>query len=99
MRSIQSLDDLQPLVDYYASSMGEQPGRLMVALSLLADIEYTDGWGQVAPEARLSVKLAGALVADVLKRIIAAQPEVNVKAEVEAMLAKWTQGDGGRSKG
>ena len=99
MRSIKSLDDLQPLVDFYTGTMGEWPGRLMAALSLLADLEYTDGWEETAPEARLSVKLAGALVADVLKRIVAAQPQVDLKAEVEAMLADWTKGNGGKVEG
>jgi hypothetical protein len=89
MRPIQTVDDLQPMLDFYTGSMGEWPGKLMVALSFLADIEYTEGWYKVAPEARLSVDLAGALIGDVLTHIVAAQPEVNAKAEVEALLARW----------
>ena len=99
MRPIKSLDDLQPLVDFYTGTMGEWPGRMMAALSLLADLEYTEGWEETAPEARLSVKLAGALVADVLKRIVAAQPEPDLKADVEAILANWAKGNGGKVEG
>ncbi|MGQ0604515.1 MAG: hypothetical protein ACT4QE_22775 [Anaerolineales bacterium] len=69
---------------------GRTAGPIDGGVSLLADIEYTDGWAQAAPEARLSVQLAGAITADVFKRIVAAQPETGLKAEVEAMLAKWT---------
>ncbi len=98
MRPIKTFEDLQPLLDFYTGAMGELPGRLMVALSLLADIEYTDGWEQAAPEARLTVQLAGAITADVFKRIVAAQPEVDLKAEVEAMLAKWTKNNGGTTR-
>ncbi len=99
MRPIKSVEDLQPLLDFYASTMGELPGQLMAALSLLADLEYTEGWDKTAPEARLSVKLAGALVADVFKRLVAAQPEADWKAEAETMLAKWAKGEGGKEAG
>lgn len=96
VRPIRSVEDLQPLLDFYGGTMGELPGRLMAALSLLADLEYTDRWDENTPPARLSVKLAGALVADVLKRLLVAQPEPDLKAEAEAMLAKWTKGNGGK---
>ncbi len=98
MRPIKSIEDLQPLLDFYTGTMGELPGRLMATLSLLADIEYTEGWEKATPEARLSVTLAGAIVADVFKRIVAAQPNVDLKAEVEAMLAKWTKSNGGSAQ-
>lgn len=98
MRPVKSVEDLQPLLDFYTGAMGELPGRLMAALSLLADLEYTEGWGKAAPEARLSVQLAGAVVADAFKRIVAAQPEVDLKAEVETMLAKWTKSNGGETR-
>ena len=96
MHPIKSVEDLQPLLDFYCGTMGELPGRLMVALSFLTDLEYTDGWYRNAPEARLSVKFTGSLVADVLKNLLAEQTEVDLKAEVEKMLAKWTGRNGGK---
>jgi len=92
MRAIQSAEDLQPLLDYYAGTLGELPGRLMAALSLLADLEYMEGWSETSPEVRLSLKLTTTLVADVFRRLIAQQADVDLKAEVEAMIAQWTNG-------
>lgn len=88
-RQIRTIEDLQPLLEFYAGTLGEAPGRLMAALSLLADLEFSDSWEGISPEARLSVRLAGALVADVFKRLLAAQPETDLKAEVETVLARW----------
>ena len=99
MHPIKSVDDLQPLVDFYCGTMSELPGRLMAVLSLLTDLEYTDGWENTAPEAQLSVKFAGALVAEVLKELLAEQTEVDLRAEVEKMLAKWTGRNGGKEAG
>lgn len=98
-RPIKSVEDLQPLVDFYAATIGELPGRLMAALSLLADLEYTEGWEAASLEVRLSTKLAGALVADVFKRLVAAQPEADLKAEIESLLAKWAADNGGKEGG
>lgn len=43
MRPVNSIEDLQPLLDFYGKTLGELPGELMAALSLLADLEYTEG--------------------------------------------------------
>lgn len=75
MRPIKSVEDLQPLVDFYSNTLGDLPGPLMAAMSLLADLEYTEDWDKTSPEARLSVRLAAALVADVFKRLVTSQNE------------------------
>ena len=37
-------DLLAPLIEFYVREMGPIPGRLMVALSLLTDLEDSAGW-------------------------------------------------------
>lgn len=95
MKSIQSVEDLEPLIAFYAGILGEKPGRLMAALSLLADLEFTDDWREAAPEVRLAIELAKTLTADLFKQIMAEQSggnEDTLTADIEALFAKWTNG-------
>lgn len=101
MKSIQSIDDLEPLISYYAGILGENPGRLMAALSLLADLEFTDDWRSLAPEIRLSLELAKTLTADVFKRLIAEQSNPNdekLTADLDNLFTHWTNGHHGEGK-
>lgn len=72
-KPIKTVDDLEPLISYYTSLMGEKPGRLMTALSLLADLEFTEDWKQTAPEFRLSIELAKKITAEVFNQLVAEQ--------------------------
>ena len=94
-RPIRTTDDLEPLISYYAGVLGEKPGRLMAALSLLADLEFTDDWRTIAPEFRLSIELAKVLTADVFNQLMAEQGDGSgekLSIEIETMFARWTNG-------
>jgi hypothetical protein len=89
MEPIKSVVDIEPLISFYIGLLGEKPGRLMVALSFLADLEYTEDWRNVSPEVRLSIELAKTLTADVFKQMMAEQENNsssdNLAAEIEAL--------------
>ena len=69
------LEPIEPLVEYYAREMGELAGRLMAALSLLADLEDSHGWDGQSAQARETVRYSRLLVASVLRIVAAAQAE------------------------
>jgi len=54
------LTPLQPLIEYYEREMGELPGRLMIAISFLNDVQSMPGWLSLVPEFRESVEQAQA---------------------------------------
>ncbi len=69
------LEPIEPLVEYYAREMGQLAGRLMAALSLLADLEDSYGWDDQSAQARDTVRYSRLLVASVLRIVAAAQAE------------------------
>ena len=69
------LEPIEPLVEYYAREMGQLAGRLMAALSLLADLEDSYGWDGQSAQARETVRYSRLLVASVLRIVTAAQAE------------------------
>lgn len=69
------LEPIAPLVEYYAREMGPLAGRLMAALSMLADLEDSFGWDAQSAQARDTVRYSRLLVASVLRIVAAAQAE------------------------
>ena len=69
------LEPIEPLVEYYAREMGQLAGRLMAALSLLADLEDSYGWDGQSVQARETVRYSRLLVASVLRIVAAARAE------------------------
>ncbi len=67
------LELIEPLVEYYAREMGEVAGRLMVALSLLTDLEDSHGWDDQPEQSREAVRCASLLVASVFRIVADAQ--------------------------
>ncbi len=67
------LEPIEPLVEYYAREMGQLAGRLMAALSLLADLEDSYGWDGQSLQARETVRYSRLLVASVLRSVAAGQ--------------------------
>ncbi|MDQ3540638.1 MAG: hypothetical protein M3440_08120 [Chloroflexota bacterium] len=69
------LELIEPLVEYYAREMGEVAGRLMVALSLLTDLEDSHGWDDQPEQSREAVRCARLLVASVFRIVADADAE------------------------
>jgi hypothetical protein len=67
------LELIDPLVEYYAREMGEVAGRLMVALSLLTDLEDSYGWDDQPEQSREAVRYARLLVGSVFRIVADAQ--------------------------
>lgn len=67
------LEAIEPLIEYYSRQMGQLSGRLMTALSFLADLENGHDWDNHTAQVRESVHYARLLVASVLKIVVAAQ--------------------------
>lgn len=67
------LEELEPLIDYYARQMGQLSGRLMAALSVLTDLEDAQIWREQPAEVTEPVHQARLLVASVLKVVMASQ--------------------------
>lgn len=67
------LDLIEPLVEYYAREMGEVAGQLMVALSLLADLEDSHGWDRQPEQSRETVRCTRLLVAAVFRIVAGAR--------------------------
>lgn len=67
------LDLIGSLIVYYAREMGEVAGRLMVALSLLTDLEDSHGWDNQPEQNREAVRCARLLVASVFRIVADAQ--------------------------
>jgi hypothetical protein len=64
---------IEPLIEYSEREMGQRSGRLLVAWSLLVDLEDSHGWAGQDGCARASVQSARLLVASVLRLVAAAQ--------------------------
>lgn len=61
---------LAPLIEHFEREMGELPGRLMIALSFLGDVQLMSGWSGLSAEFRESVEQAQALVVSVMIRML-----------------------------
>jgi hypothetical protein len=96
MEPIKSVEDIEPLISFYTGLLGEKPGRLMAALSFLADLEYTEDWRKVSPRVRLSIEFAKTLTADVFKQMMAEQDSNgrrdDLAAEIEALFKPQPDG-------
>ncbi len=68
-----ALETLAPLVEYHVREMGEVAGRLMVALSLLTDLEDSHGWEGQPVHNRDAVRYARLLVASAFRIVTSAQ--------------------------
>jgi len=66
---------LGPLIEYYEREMGELPGRLMIAISFLNDVQSMPGWSSLMPEFRASVEQAQALAVSVMIRLLNMQAQ------------------------
>ena len=64
---------LAPLIEYYVREMGPIPGRLMLALSLLTDLEDSAGWSGQDLATRRAVHQARLLTNEVLKLAVAGE--------------------------
>jgi hypothetical protein len=64
------LVSLAPLIDYYAREMGELPGRLMIAISFLGDVQLMPSWATQPPEFRQAIEQAQALVVSTMIRLL-----------------------------
>jgi len=71
----EGLEPIEPLIDYYSRQMGQLSGRLMTALSFLADLEDGHDWDGHAPHVRDAVHYSRLLIASVLKLVAAAQAD------------------------
>ena len=71
----QLTEDEQLTADFYDRSLGRLPGRLMAALSLLADLRYSSDWTAVSEQTRQAVESAEAFVADVFRDLVQAEAE------------------------
>ncbi len=98
------LEPIEPLVEYYAREMGQLAGRLMAALSLLADLEDSYGWEGQSAQARETVRYSRLLVASVLRIVVAGQAERGdetglAEAIDEGLRRLWDNrnGEGGRN--
>lgn len=67
------LVSLEPLIEYYKREMGELPGRLMIALSFLGDVQLMPEWATQTPELREAIEQAQALVVSVMIRLLNTQ--------------------------
>jgi hypothetical protein len=69
------LEEIEPLIDYYARQMGQLSGRLMTALSFLDDLKNSHLWPEQNEQVRETVTYASLLIASVLKMVAAGQAE------------------------
>lgn len=69
MDKIRSAKDLEPLITYYVKEMGEQPGKLMMVLSLLKDLEQLPAWKEEPEQVQISIKIALELLADLFHQM------------------------------
>ena len=69
------LEEIEPLIEYYARQMGQFSGRLMTALSFLDDLKNSRPWHEQDEQVRDTVNYSSLLIASVLKMVAAAQAE------------------------
>ena len=93
------LEPIEPLIEYYTREMGQLAGRLMTALSLLADLEDSYGWEDQGQQARDTVRYSRLLVASVLRIVASAQAEqgdeTGLAEAIQAMLDRLSKGEAG----
>ncbi len=77
------LEPIEPLIEYYARQMGQLSGRLMAALSFLADLEDAHDWESHTVQVQESVHYSRLLIASVLKMVAASQ-ESGSELELDA---------------
>lgn len=78
-RPRQLTEDERLTADFYGRSLGRLPGRLMAALSLLADLRYSSDWTTASEQTRQAVESAEAFVADVFHDLVQADVETPAK--------------------
>jgi hypothetical protein len=64
---------LTPLIEYYKREMGELPGRLMITISFLGDLQLMPEWSSQTPEFREAIEYAQALAISVMIRLLNVQ--------------------------
>ena len=93
------LEPLEPLIEYYSRQMGQLSGRLMTALSFLADLENGHDWDNHTAQVKESVHYARLLVASVLRAAAAAQVEQGddwgAAESIQDMLKRLSEGRNG----
>ena len=93
------LEPIEPLIEYYSRQMGQLSGRLMTALSFLADLESGHDWDNHTAQVRESVHYARLLIASVLRAVAAAQVEQSddrdAAESIQAMLERLSEGRNG----
>lgn len=91
------LEPIEPLVDHFTRQMGQLAGRLMVALSLLTDLEDSYGWERQGAQARDTVHYSRLLVASVLRVVARDQAdrgdEAGLAEAIEEALRRLRDGD------
>jgi hypothetical protein len=80
------LEEIEPLIEYYARQMGQLSGRLMTALSFLEDVKNSHSFSQKDEQVQRAVHYSSLLVTSVL-RMVAASQENASRAEQEAAAA------------
>jgi hypothetical protein len=70
------LAPLTPLIEYYEREMGELPGRLMIAISFLDDVQSMRDWSSLTPEFQAAVTQAQALTVSTMIRILNMQEDI-----------------------
>lgn len=97
------LEPIEPLIEYYSRQMGQLSGRLMTALSFLADLENGHDWDSHTAQVRESVHYTRLLIASVLRIVAATQAEQGDEADaaeaIEAMLKQLSEGRNGGEAG
>lgn len=76
------LEPIEPL--YYSRQMGQLSGRLMTALSFLADLEDAHDWPNHTAEVQEAVHYSRLLIASVLRMVAAAQEAEEFGEEFDA---------------
>ena len=80
------LEEIEPLIEYYARQMGPLSGRLMAALSFLEDMRNSHNFNTQDEQVQRAIYYSSLLVTSVL-RMVAASQENASQAEQEAAAA------------
>lgn len=78
------LEPIEPLIEYYARQMRQLSGRLMAALSFLADLEDAHDWESHTPQVKETVHYTRLLIGSVLRMVAASQEAGNNQEELAA---------------
>ena len=80
------LEEIEPLIEYYARQMGQLSGRLMTALSFLVDIRNGYDFDTHDEQVQRAIHYSSLLITSVL-RMVAASQEGASETEQEAAAA------------